>query len=828
MDGHQLKTNFELLRTIQPIYLGGYAIPSPDEKYLISSLGEEIHVMDLESGLTKASLKGDAGDVTCFAVKPNGQHVIAAYRSLMFKCFDLSDGTVVRTWKGHEAPVLTMAFDPTSTLVATGSADSTVKVWDADKGHATHNFRGHSGVISAVTFSGVTQKTKSGKRMLLASASEDCKVKVWDLVSKTLVATLESHISVVRSLAFFGNGDRLVSGGRDSVINVWNLQELSGEVTIPTFEPVEALVLIEPTSFGKNHHFRNESLPIACTGGEKGVLKFWNLETGECMMTQERLPSSKYEILSISLMKASRQIVIVTSDHNFLFCDLDSDLVPSREVIGYNEEVIDIAFVNSEQSQVAVATNSEQIRVYSLEDSDSQLLSGHEETVLCVDSSKDGKYLISGSKDNTAIVWAYDEESKKLSLFGTCAGHTEAVSAVSFAKKSSSFVLTGSEDRTVKLWDLETSKKSISHDNKLKARFTFQAHDKDINSIAVAPNDKIFATGSQDKTAKIWSCADGSLVGEFRGHRRGVWCVTFSPVDQVLATASADKTIKLWSLADSSCLKTFEGHLNSVLKVSFLSLGTQLLSSGSDGLLKLWTIKSNECINTFDNHEDKIWALVVKRDESLVVTGAADAKINLWKDCTTEDEEKESKENEDRVAKEQDLANCIFRKDFKNAFSLAMELDQPFRLFSMLRDLKKFPQDKNSETGSKAIDQAIISMDIEKVRVFTICPHGLTISASSFCYRLQSEQLLLYIRDWNTNAKFAPIAHTMLHLILRNHSASSLLQLPRIKELLDGLIAYTTRHLNSTEELLKRTYVMDYVLDRMVDMVGATDMDIGE
>lgn len=73
--------------------------------------------------------------------------------------------------------------------------------------------------------------------------------------------------------------------------------------------------------------------------------------------------------------------------------------------------------------------------------------------------------------------------------------------------------------------------------------------------MAVSPNDKLVATGSQDKTAKLWNTENCVLLGVFSGHKRGIWCVQFSPVDQVLATSSADGTVKIWDLQDFSCLK---------------------------------------------------------------------------------------------------------------------------------------------------------------------------------------------------------------------------------------------------------------------------------
>ena len=103
--------------------------------------------------------------------------------------------------------------------------------------------------------------------------------------------------------------------------------------------------------------------------------------------------------------------------------------------------------------------------------------------------------------------------------------------------------------------------------------------------MCVAPDDQLLATGSQDKTAKLWDRRDLSLVATLRGHKRGIWCAQFSPADRLLATGSADAVIKLWSLAEFTCIKQLEGHDCSVLGLDWMT-DNQIVSSATDGLIK--------------------------------------------------------------------------------------------------------------------------------------------------------------------------------------------------------------------------------------------------
>ena len=397
------------------------------------------------------------------------------------------------------------------------------------------------------------------------------------------------------------------------------------------------------------------------------------------------------------------------ADQNILFHSLvDASL--QRQFIGFNDEIVDAALLSSTpqisaplnpkngdlhrarrrgDDRLAVATNSSMIRIYDAFGLDARLLEGHNDIVLCLDCSKDGAVLISGSKDSTARVWAPisvphasealigSDRSRAATRIGKdnagnlstglkdwqcvaiCDGHTESVGAVAMASQTQntlgengavrgdvddqeagrsvrlSFTFTGSQDRTIKMWDLtgvstvvkasrdfDVDPESRGNEEtqcrgtpvRCKSLFTLKAHEKDINSLDVSPNDGFLASGSQDKTAKVYEIeystgpVRGSLklIGTCKGHKRGVWCVKFGRHEKVLATASGDKTVKLWNLGDFTCIKTFEGHANSVLRVDFLSEGQQLVSSGSDGLVKIWDVRTEECVTTMDNHEDKV------------------------------------------------------------------------------------------------------------------------------------------------------------------------------------------------------------------------------
>uniref|UniRef100_A0A8V5G7Y5 Uncharacterized protein n=1 Tax=Melopsittacus undulatus TaxID=13146 RepID=A0A8V5G7Y5_MELUD len=708
------------------------------------------------------------------------QILVTGSRALLLKQWNWRENQCVRTWKAvHVAPVAAMAFDSTSTLLATGGCDSTIKIWDMIKQYCTHNLKGSSGVVHLVQFH------PDMSRLQLFSSSIDYKIRIWDLNSSKCVAVLDGHFSAITSLAF-ADGNTLLSSGRDKICIMWDLKTGENKHTVPVYESVEAAVLLPEKGDFSQLGVKKQGLHFI-TAGSKGILKVWEVATAACVYSQPvpfelKEEASEHSVTQCMLVPERNEIVTVSVEHNIVFYDAQT-LQLRKQLAGYNDEVLDVKFLGAADSHIVVATNSPQLKVFELATSHCQILYGH--------TGQWSGLMWMGERcasiDKSIRVWRMNKDGRVICV-AQGLGHAHGIGAVACSRLKERFIVTSSQDCTIKIWNIPESLTSkakaalISCPETLHAKVTERGHNKDINSVTVSPNDKLIATGSQDRLAKLWSCSDCSLLGVFTGHKRGIWCVQFSPVDQVLATSSADGTLKLWGIRDFSCLKTFEGHDASVLKIIFVSRGTQLLSSGSDGLLKLWTIKTNECVKTLDGHENKIWGLHSNKQDDMVVTGSADSCITLWKDVTEIEEKEAQAKEEEQILKEQELSNLLHEKRYLKALGLAISLDRPHTVLMVIK----------GESTLKHLEENIVRLRKD-----------------------QKEAVLAFLVTWNTNSRNCHEAQAVVETLLKHEAPETLLQYSGIKPAVESLLPYTERHFQRLSRLLQATMFIDFMWQNM-------------
>lgn len=304
--------------------------------------------------------------------------------------------------------------------------------------------------------------------------------------------------------------------------------------------------------------------------------------------------------------------------------------------------------------------------------------------------------------------------------------------------------------------------------------------------MTVAPNDSLIATGSQDKTVKLWNSTDLSLKGTLQGHKRGIWDCQFSLHDRVLATCSGDKTVKLWSLGDFSCVRTFQGHSAGALRVRFLSGGLQLMSCDAEGLIRLWNIRSNECVFTMDAHDDRIWALDL--EDGMLVTGGADSRLKMFKDTTKELEQQTREEEEQNILKEQKLANHIRFKEYEQALDIALDMDKPRQVLKVLVAIAE----NDLSSGKDAL--------------VTLQNHVKTWAMT------RVTQILKFCREWNTRARNSHISMLTVKAIVTSFPADELALVDGLADILLGISPYAERHFERIDKLHANSYLIDFAL----------------
>ena len=86
----------------------------------------------------------------------------------------------------------------------------------------------------------------------------------------------------------------------------------------------------------------------------------------------------------------------------------------------------------------------------------------------------------------------------------------------------------------------------------------------------------------------------GSQTAVFSGHTDEVNTLTFSSDGKSLASGSDDRTVKLWDVQTGGVVKTFYGHTGCVLSVDISSDCTRIASGSLDGIIHLWDIQTGE------------------------------------------------------------------------------------------------------------------------------------------------------------------------------------------------------------------------------------------
>ena len=242
----------------------------------------------------------------------------------------------------------------------------------------------------------------------------------------------------------------------------------------------------------------------------------------------------------------------------------------------------------------------------------------HSGGVVSVRHTNDGKHIVTSGKDGALKVWDAATHALTRTL------ELDDGPATSIAL-SGSRVLTGHANGKAMLWDFEKGDRlgvfkrndaeiwsvtflgredrfaTASHDWKLAMwdaaadtpAFVVDAHDNSVQAAAysMSPRGPLIATGSADKSVRLWNVDTQKRVRRYSGHRDFVTALAFSPDAKRIASGGLDGSIRLWSTASSRTQRRLYGHRGRVGGLAFMPAGNALVSAGEDGKVRVWDLK---------------------------------------------------------------------------------------------------------------------------------------------------------------------------------------------------------------------------------------------
>ncbi|MCU0568110.1 MAG: WD40 repeat domain-containing protein [Oculatellaceae cyanobacterium Prado106] len=185
-------------------------------------------------------------------------------------------------------------------------------------------------------------------------------------------------------------------------------------------------------------------------------------------------------------------------------------------------------------------------------------------------------------------------------------GHSSPVRSVVFSPDGQ-FLASGSVDKTVKIWNLQ--KRSLER--------TLSPQVDQVDAIAFSPDGQYLASGCLNGAVMLWDWQSGkllSLLTEQPGnHTELVTSVAFSPDSQILASGSGDKTIRLWDV-NAKTLRQTIATSQFIETLAFAPTGTLLASAGLERTVDLWNWTSGERVRSLGPYGRAIYAIAFSPD----------------------------------------------------------------------------------------------------------------------------------------------------------------------------------------------------------------------
>ncbi|XP_076368818.1 NACHT domain- and WD repeat-containing protein 1-like [Tachypleus tridentatus] len=472
-------------------------------------------------------------------------------------------------------------------------------------------------------------------------------IHMYNLPSKNLIKTFVGHKAAITCLHITPSGRYLVSGSEDTDVILWDVEQ--GSVKHRLSYHIAGVLCVATTN----------SETFVLSGSEVGVVIVARLDSGHVVQKLENHRGvincvavnsgddifvtgssdctvciwclEDFTLLNTITLTTSICKMELSRDSTFLLLGCEDNTVHVRSLTtgsdvhclqGHSGTVTSLCFARDNCRCIVGCHNGKSYVFDVLSAKLLQTLGGHSDAVTSLQTQENDTFLIS-SGGNKIVVWNFyskrSEGYHPRAKMRKADNHRDVATCVAVSRDGS-LAASGSKDRSVKVWHLSAK----------ETHMTLQGHTAPVTCLAFAPNGLFVVSGSEDMTLRVWGLTLGLVVSTFKEHQNKIVCVSVTSDSRRVLSTDVQGSFRLWQ-ADSG--NQVLGYLRSLHQMSLHASTVFAIGGKNDNSVRFWPLLDVDSEKSV-THSDAILCYTVTYDCKTVVTGSQDMSLKVWEVAT--------------------------------------------------------------------------------------------------------------------------------------------------------------------------------------------------